>query len=529
MSSPATAYALLAHYRTLADSLYASDIYIPFIYPIHALAPTCLFVYLLIPPIQPGSSLYKPVFYLRYPVCSLIFYAGVRTIRECRSATVTVAYGIGLVTSLGLLVSATMLVFGDARGDFGRWERRDGKMKLEREGKEGKELEKEGKEGKELNRASGVNGRIEGIRRKGGAEKFKSSFLLSSGEAESEIATVYPSYRSASPNQISEYIFQPLPSTFLHRLDWVLDLMTNLRGINWSYRAPHQPPRPPSSPPPTRLELFRSTILSLITNYLLIDVLKTLTLYDPYFLTLSAEPSSSPFPFPFTSRILLSVAFAYTSLRAIFLLEPLQACILGPRILGRHADPALHPPYFRSVRLISKKGLAGLWGGTWHQLFRVSFEGIGEFLARRLGAGWERRTRKGKFLRMITAFTLSGILHATASYTTLPPTKPLSEAFLFFAIQPLGISIQLAIAEWVHHQGWREKIPGWAREVASAGFVCAWFVATGPLIARDFGQNGIWLYEPVPVSFARGGRWCWGGQWVRWWGKGKWWERGLAF
>lgn len=518
MSSPATAYALLAHYRNLADSLYASDTYTPFIYPIHVLAPTCLCAYLLIPPIKPSSSLYKPVFYLRYPVFSVIVCAAISTIRGCRSGTVTVAYGIGLVTALGLLISATFLVFGDARGDFGRWERSDGRVETEREG-----------EGiKELNRASGASGRIEGVWRNRGVDKFKSNILISNGEAESEIALAYPSYRSASTNQISEYIFQPLPSTFLHRLDWVLDLMTNLRGINWSYRAPHQPPRLPS-PRRTRSELLRSTIFSFITNYFLIDFLKTLTLYDSYFLTLSAEPSSSPFLFPFASRILVSAAFAYTSLRGIFLLEPLFACILGPRILGRHADPALHPPYFGSVRLISKKGIAGLWGGTWHQLFRVPFESTGEFLARRLGAGWERRTRKGKILRMITAFTLSGILHAAASYTTLPPTKPLSEAFLFFAIQPLGILAQLAIAEWIRHQGWREKIPGWAREAASAGFVCAWCMATGPLIARDFSRNGIWLYEPVPISFARGGRWCWGGQWVRRWGKEKWWERGLAF
>ena len=277
MSSPATAYALLAHYRNLADSLYASDTYTPFIYPIHVLAPTCLCAYLLIPPIKPSSSLHKPVFYLRYPVFSVIFYAAIRTIRGCRSGTVTVAYGIGLVSALGLLISATFLVFGDARGDFGRWERSDGRMETEREG-----------EGiTELNRVSGASGRIEGVWRKRGVDKFKSNILISNGEAESKLALAYPSDRSASTNQISEYIFQPLPSTFLHRLDWVLDLMTNLRGINWSYRAPHQPPRPPS-PPRTRSELLRSTILSAITNYFLIHVLKTLTLYDTFFLTLSA-------------------------------------------------------------------------------------------------------------------------------------------------------------------------------------------------------------------------------------------------
>lgn len=517
MSSPATADAVLAHYRNLATSLWTSGTYTPFIYPLHALGPTCFCAYLLfIPPIQPDSRLYKPVFYLRYPLFGFIVYIGLRTIRECRSASVTVAYGIGLISALVILWSAMMIIFGDVRGEFGRWERRDGRMKMEK-----------GRE--ELDPATEVDSGIGDALRRRGVKKTKTSFLLSNAKAKSEIATANSSHSGASPNQISEYIFQPLPSTFLHRLDWVVDIMTNLRGINWSHSAPHQPPRPPSTPPPSRSELLRSTTISLILHYFLIDVLKTLTLSDPYFLTLSAPPSSSPFPFPSTSRLFLSLAFTYTALQAIFLLSPLFACVLGPRVLGRHADPLLYPPYFHSVRLIATRGLAGFWGGTWHQIFRMPFESAGDFLARRLGAGWERRTRKGKFLRMITAFTLSGILHATGSYTTLPPTKPFSEAFLYFAIQPLGILAQLAIAELIRHQGWREEIPRWVREAVSAGYVLAWLWVTGPLIARDFGRNGIWLFEPVPVSFARGGRWCWGGQWVRWWGKGKWWERGLAF
>lgn len=520
MSSPATADAILAHYRDLATSLWASGTYTPFIYPLHALGPTCLCAYvLLIPPIQPDSKLYKPVFYLRYPLFAFIVYISLRTMKECRSPSVTVGYGIGLFSALSLSWSTMMIVFGDVRGEFGRWERRDAKVKVEEE-----------REREEGDRATGKHfGAGDDLLRRRKGEISKNGCLLSNERVKSEPTTIDSSHAEASPDQLSEYIFQPLPSTFLHRLDWFVDLMTNLRGINWSHRAPHQPPHSPRTPPPSRSELLRSTILSLILHYFLIDVLKTLTLYDPYFLTLSAPPSSSPFPFPSFSRLLISVVFTFTTLRAIFLLSPLCACILGPRILGRHADPALYPPYFRSMRLMATRGLSGFWGGTWHQLFRMPFESAGDFLARCLGKGWERGMSKGKILRLITAFTLSGILHACASYTTLPPTKPFSEAFLFFAIQPLGILAQRAIIKLIHRQGWQEGIPSWVREAASAAYVFVWLWGTGPLLARDFRQNGIWLFEPVPVSFARGGRWCWGGQWVRWWGKGKWWERGLAF
>lgn len=412
-----------------------------------------------------------------------------------------------------------MIIFDDARGDFGRWERRGGRMKMPKEEEKGRE---------ELDGATEKHIGAEEILRRRRVENSKNNILSSNGEDRSEIAAAGSSHGEASPDQISEYVFQPLPSTFLHRLDWVVDSMTNLRGINWSHRAPHQPPHSPKTSALSRSELLHSTIVSLIWHYLLLDVLKTLSLYDPHFLTLSAPPSSSPFPFPSNSRLLLSLALIITALNSLFLLSPLIACILGPRILGWHADPALYPPCFGSIRYIATKGLSGFWGGTWHQLFRLPFESAGEFLARCLGAGWERHTRKGKALRLITAFMLSGILHALASFTALPPTKPFSEAFLFFAIQPVGILAQRAIADLIR-RGWREEIPSWAREAASAGYVFVWLWVTGPLLARDFGRGGVWLFEPLPLSFARAGKWCWSGQWVRWWGEGRWWERGLAF
>lgn len=519
-SPPPTADAVLAHYRDLSASQWASGTYTPLIYPLHALGPTFLCAYILfIPPIQPDSKLYKPVFYLRYPLFAFIVYMGLKTITECKTSSSAVGYGIGLMSGLGILWSAMMIIFGDVRGEFGRWERRrrDEGMKMDKE---------KGRE--EMDEAAGEHVRAEDSLRRRRMKHSKNEFFSSNGEVKSESSAADSSHGEASPDQISEYIFQPLPSTFLHRLDWVVDSMTNLRGINWSHRAPHQPPHVPKTPPPSRSELLRTTIISLIPYYLLLDILKTLTLYDPYFLTLSTPPSSSPFPFPSNFRLLLSLASIYTALQSLFLLSPLLACVLGPRILGHYADPASYPPYFGSIRFIATKGLAGFWGGTWHQAFRLPFESAGEFLARCLGAGWERHTRKGKALRLFTAFILSGILHALGSFTSFPPTKPLSEAFLFFAIQPFGVLAQRAIADLIR-RGWREEIPSWAREAASAGYVFGWLWVTGPLLARDFSRGGVWLFEPVPVSFMRGGKWCWGGQWVQWWNKGKWWERGLAF
>jgi hypothetical protein len=45
--------------------------------------------------------------------------------------------------------------------------------------------------------------------------------------------------------------------------------------------------------------------------------------------------------------------------------------------------------------------------------------------------------------------------------------------------------------------------------------VLVWCILTGPLVADDLAATGLWLYEPVPVSFIRGLKgegWCGGGE-----------------
>jgi hypothetical protein len=520
--------ALRAEIHTLTTSLHDSGTYKPYIFPKHALGYLLLWAYLLlIPPIPPGSSLYKPVSHLRYPLFGLIFYLSVKSLQECRSADAQLAYILGLFTALTCLMSAVFLVFEDTRGEVGRWVKRKERPVTNGEGEGQGECEGKAREGADEVFGMDTGTQINASSRRR-TDRFQNNVPSSNGKPKTGIAAAYPTERISSSDQTSEYVFQRLPSTFLQRLDWTFDLMTNLRQLNWSYRPPHQVPLPPSTPLPTRSAFLRSTFILFILDYLLVDILKVLSLADPYFSLGPTPLSSSPFPFPAISRRLLCIGGIFFLARMTWVTPTLFAFVLGPRIVGRYADPALYPPHFSSLRLIADRGLAGFWGGTWHQLFRRYFESAGDFLGRILGPGWEKRTGKGRALRIVTAFTLSGVLHACGSYTTIPPSHPVGEAFLFFAIQPLAIIPHMAIADMIRRRGWRDRIPRPVRQAANAGCALAWLYVTSPLVMQDFSRNGLFLREPAPWSIVRGGKWCLGDTGPTWSGKGKWWERGLA-
>ncbi|KAL8705115.1 MAG: hypothetical protein Q9201_001760 [Fulgogasparrea decipioides] len=511
--------------------------YHPFVWPYEVLGACLLIFYLLLPPTQS-----RAIHLARYPLFLLINYLSVKAIRECRSPAVTVGYGIGLLNAWTILWSATLIIFKDGRRDYKRIERQerddirainDQDLVQNIQG-ETTALDGSTTDGlKSLHPVADVP--------KEPVEDGKKNPLIESSE-------IFAAQEPIPSDSQQTYVWQSLPGTFVHRLDFIIDLVTNFRAVRWTHQIPATFPPPPHirdaltdpSPPaslpphqyPTYRTLFASNLRSFILCSLSLDVLKYITSLDPYFLGQS-KSSPCPFPAPRATRLVISVLFVYTSLLNIFLLAPLGlACALGPRVLGPHASTWLYPSYFGPLSQIHEKGLAGLWGGWWHQLFRYAFEAAGEFV----GGTCLRLPKKsipGGVVRVIMAFLCSGILHACASYTTLRPTHPIKGSFLFFAVQPIGIIGQRALSMWLRKEGYREAIPPWTRGIGNVVVVLAWCWSTGPLIADEFAATGIWLYEPLPVSLIKGlrgeGWWRWGGQWVRWYRCETWWRSGLVF
>ena len=352
----------------------------------------------------------------------------------------------------------------------------------------------------------------------------------------------------------SGFVWQGLPHGLRHRIHWVTELVISFRGMRWSHQIsglpyPHTSSlqafaepishqtdsirdassSSPSRPYPNRSSLLRYNLISWIGMLVILDILKFVCLKDTYYWGVSS-PAPSPFPFQRISRTFLSLTHVYVSLNSVLLLSPLVfASPIGKHLLGEIAWPWLYPPLFGSPMEVWNKGLAGFWSGWWHQMFRLAFDQLGEFIARPLG--WEKKSVKGAILRVTAAFFVSGTLHACGSYTTLGDTQP-ARPFIFFALQPIGLMGQRVVAQWMRKAGLRDRIPAQVRGAGNVGFVVLWALLTGPLLADDFALSGIWLYEPLPISPLRGlaglGWWRWGGRWFSWHWDDKWWRSGIA-
>ncbi|MCJ1371522.1 hypothetical protein MMC20_002740 [Loxospora ochrophaea] len=550
--APASHHDLRANYEWQVASAIALGEYVPFVYPYRSFGPYLLILYLLLPP--PKSILLSTlIHYARYPVFVFIVYSSVLAIVECKSATPAVAYGIGLLNAWAILWSATLIIFNDARNDFCRIERREDVTHGEIDGRTASR-----KTGSSLDSSNG-----QALYRRA---VCGSAVTNTAPQAHLNVTPQQDRSSPIPPDSTSSYYWQSLPQTFALRLSWTLDLVSNFRGLGWNFLISPVPLPPTpilssldhsttSSPSAsaagihrysTRRTLLLSKLTTFTLRYLALDLLKVLLMHDPYFwglLSNGDRPTPPPSYLPhlltsspsltYTYRLLLSLTAIHVTLNAIFDLGPLFfAGLLGPSLLHLRAAPWLHPDMWGSFTTVLDRGLSGWWGLWWHQTFRFAFEAPSKFALRKLH--WHPKSTKGKLLQLAVAFASSAFLHACGSYTSWPHSKPLTGSAAFFLAQGVGVAGQTEAAKvLVRLCGGRERIPRWVRRMGNLVFVAAWFYATGGLLMDDFARCGIWLLEPVPVSFVRGlggeGWWCWSGVLPGWWWGERWWRSGIAF
>ncbi|KAI9805158.1 MAG: hypothetical protein M1825_000992 [Sarcosagium campestre] len=375
-----------------------------------------------------------------------------------------------------------------------------------------------------------------------------------------------------SPSLDRTFYWQSYPTDSLQqRISWVADFMTNFRGIGWNWGVSGLPPpprevqaaldnqpgpchstsRPYSSPSgnvryPTRSTLLRRKALLSLTCYLVLDACKVIMMHDPYFWGLvdSNPPAPSYLPDAVRAshfltkayRQLLSLAGIYFALQGIFSAGPLLFVgLLGEKQLGVRAAPWMYPDLYGSFVSVLDKGLAGWWSAWWHQIFRFSFSAPSTWAIER----WrlDRRAPATKLLQLVVAFTMSGSLHASGSFTQWGRTRPLTGPFAFFFLQTFGIVAQLSATLLLKRSGVLDRTPRLLRRTVNFVYVHAWLYWTAPLMTNDLARGGIWLMEVVPLSPVRGlgfggqedGWWCWGGRWAYWHRGRGWWDTGVAF
>jgi hypothetical protein len=513
----------------------------------------------------------------KYPVYLAFVWRSLDTIYYCRSPASAVSYAIGLTTMFAIWAFAALFVFRDARFDA---------LRLEREKIPSIAMPKMNGNGHRASNGTAHNGAapngsvsngtvsngtiLNGNVSNGSPSVATSNGVVSRKKSRQTSAAAVPCKTDTELKKSEDgyrYYWQPLPPTVLHRAVWILDLISSFRGAGWKHqvRTMAAPPahiiaqlpadqRPTAKPTcrsyTTTAELLRANLVSITVAYILWDMLKAVMLTDPYFIGIIDSPSPAWLPQTVaqspTAVRLLRTAMSGTGvillLRAWFALSPLFFVgVLGPLFralpyygLDIKAEPWLYPDVFGDPAFIASHGIAGLWGAWWQQIFRNTFSAPAEALAASMG--WKARSGQAKVSGMVVAFVISGTLHLAASWTQVGRTRPIM-AFLYFPLQGVGIAVETAISMVLTRVG----VAAWFGEDTKRIIRTVWTVfavfVSAPFFADDMARGGIWLFEPVPISYVRGlgmggvasdGWWCWHGAHIWWHSAQRWWESGIA-
>lgn len=466
-----------------------------------ALLPGILPLTALLIPRQKGGWIWRPI------LQAVTFSLCIEIMRYRRALLGGNGYIVGLMMVWWLVWSSTLLFFNDAERDFRRIERvrvtdeaaqQDGPMKKKQDG---------------LN-------------------EVKETEML---------------------------VWQPYPRSLKHRLGWAFALVLNMRGPDFSFRISSLDPLPPQldakaqpenenyACPQARARI-KLALKRFFVTYLILDMLKTIIILDPYFFGVSGPP---PFPlnhlsaFPGLIRAyhsLVSGVSVYYALLFVTALNPIA--FLGLSTAFPNASraitktpldaPWLYADQFGTVSTVLDEGLAGAWGKWWHQIFRFGFVSSAKYIISFLPTSITSRRTLRRIITTLVAFAISGTIHGAGSYTQLGEhTRPVSGTFLFFMLQGVGIFVEDICSRFVLASSAALGLgaPRWLRRLGNMAFVLGWLFISGTRIADDFARGGMWLTEPLPFSLIRGlmgrGWLCWRIPWFEYYDDGTFWGRGL--
>src|SRR2546423_3725770 len=251
----------------------------PFLYPQETIsAVVLLFAILFIPRMRTAYRVKRAVSVL---IFSSIFWLCVSTIYRCRTIAFAGGYGIGLMCAWGIVASGYLLVFNDAGTAFQRLERREATDKNRTAAEHSQQPNGSvatGRDFEDKSASSSLNNRrVWGV----------------NGPA----IAPWIDMKGRQDEQKYKLVWQGYPESLAHRLDWAVDLATSFRGVHWNWRLSSLPhiDTPPqvnaitaseglySSPPSTMHALRLQAIRDFILQYVFMDIVKTLTITDPYF------------------------------------------------------------------------------------------------------------------------------------------------------------------------------------------------------------------------------------------------------
>lgn len=280
------------------------------------------------------------------------------------------------------------------------------------------------------------------------------------------------------------------------KLCWVGSLLFSPRGLNWTYEIPTVSPSVLPSTHLSRKSYAVYLFKRLATIYLLVDVARTFCYTNPSRYILESGSSSPP---PGVLETLLAALSNGTMSWGFIELQYLLLSVPGIWIFWQH--PSQWPPLFGSIWECYRVGF--LWGRGWHQLLRTTLYPWGNFVCTALNI---RSKNVEQVVRVLVAFTLSGLGHASAVYIA-SRGRCGRESMIFFSLQALGILIEIGVLNgwrWLRQGGLGERERCWGKYLGYA-WVLGWLTWTSVFQAGDMRRLGLARGDPVPWSLVRWG------------------------
>lgn len=507
MPTPGLAYALRTAYADAFKLAVSDGRAEPLLIPFCLVAPFVVPALWLAVPHRRRTWFY----HTRWLAMALIVWSNVYHLAYTSSTNTACAYAAGLASTWGTMLSMNLLVWTRPQFDAARVVRRvrkdeDGGLIKEADGEMHTEM-----------RSTGLNGAIENVNRSGNEIRARKT-ISTNGTPNAE-----------TRQSEFEYVWEPYPSDrgFLERLAWATDLILCFRFSGWNWSVPTIPrPQIPLeishgdkveagaipktsrsgyTRPLTTSEFVRGRLTKIVIFYFVLDFLSVYMKKDPYFILgpdyqgdIALPPHLHDFPpwLLLAYREAFSLLGVYGAIEAVFCVSDLVQYWLANRFYPSRGALWQFASTFGSFEQILARGLAGWWGGWWHQTFRMQFAAPATYLLRR---GYLKRgTRLASVATMFVSFLQSGLLHASGSFTSTPKTKPW-RAPAFFFLQMVGILLQQSAAH-LFRLCVPLRLPRLVSRAVNLLFTLTWLFFTAPLFMDDCSSTGLWLVEPVPAS-----------------------------
>ncbi|KAF8876315.1 membrane bound O-acyl transferase family-domain-containing protein [Infundibulicybe gibba] len=198
--------------------------------------------------------------------------------------------------------------------------------------------------------------------------------------------------------------------TFARRSRWALDLILNLRGIGWSFEAPHL-----DHSTLQRWEYVRSRLLRLVMYFLLNDLA-----------CFHNHHSRAWNVFMFWATVSTSMLMHHTFMSVIAVASGLS-------------QPEDWPEYFG--RWLKIDSVRSFWGRTWHQILRRPLTAHGRWLSQEV-LQFPKGSVGSSYTQLYVSFCLSGLIHAAGDWKMAHNAESAKLNVQYFTLQAVAITLE---------------------------------------------------------------------------------------